>query len=247
MRRFWVRWTHSMRCVGWKCDGSWRLRAITSTTGGNGGSDVGRRVEKARRAQQLVPVQDAVQEVALPTAMWTPEEQKALVTRAYDGDKSVLPELRAMLDAHPEVVRAQGDLPRDAHLAMTHAVAGDDVGLPEVMARRAAQVRADLEGAHPSPLERLLCERVATCWLAVYLLDAATMLTISGQRPPARVLEHHERIKDSAQKRYLEACVALAKVRRLLQPSMQVNIAQAGAQQLNVSRELPLLGESAGK
>jgi hypothetical protein len=170
------------------------------------------------------------------------------MARAYGGDKSVLPELRAMLDAHPDVVRTHGNLPRDAHLAMTHAVAGDDVGLPEVMARRAAQVRADLEGEHPSPLERLLCERVATCWLAVYLLDAVSIVTTNGQRPSAKVVEHHEQMKDSAQKRYLEACLALAKVRRLLQPSVQVNIAQAGAQQLNVSRELPpLLRDRAGE
>lgn len=166
--------------------------------------------------------------------------------RAYSGDKSAAPELRAMLDAHPEVVRTAGDLPRDAHLAMTRAIVGADAGSPEVFARRAAQVRAELEGAHPSPLERLLCERIATCWLAVYLLDAATVTASNGQRPPARIIEHHERMKDSAQRRYLDACVALARVRRLLQPSLQVNIAQPGAQQLNVGREAlerPLLPE----
>lgn len=168
-------------------------------------------------------------------ATWTAEEQKALVARAYSGDKRALPELRAMLDAHPEVVQEEGNLPQHAHLAMATAVAGDDVGLPEVLARRAAQVRAELEGAHPSPLERLLCERVATCWLAVYLLDAVTMVSSNGQRPPAKMVEHHERMKESAQKRYLDACVALAKVRRLLRPSVQVNIAQEGAQQLNVT------------
>jgi hypothetical protein len=204
---------------------------------------VGRRVEKAEEARQLVPVRDAEQGVSSPSAAteaasWTIEEQNALVARANGGDKSVLPELRAMLDTHPEVARIKGDLPRDAHLAMTRAVAGDDVGLPEVLARRAAQVRADLEGEHPSPLERLLCERVATCWLAVYLLDAVTMVTSTGQRPTTNIIEHHERMKDSAQKRYLEACVALAKVRRLLAPiiAQQVNIATAGAQQLNVAQ-----------
>ncbi|HEU5349524.1 MAG TPA: hypothetical protein VFU63_13015 [Ktedonobacterales bacterium] len=153
-------------------------------------------------------------------------------------------ELRAMLDAHPEVVRTAGDLPRDAHLAMTRALVGSDVGSPELFARRAAQVRAELEGAHPSPLERLLCERIATCWLAVYLLDAATITTSNGQRAPARLLDHHERMRDSAQRRYLDACVALAKVRRLLRPSVQVNIAQAGAQQLNVANEVNEVNET---
>lgn len=140
-----------------------------------------------------------------------------------------------MLDAHPEAVCREGNLPRDAHLAMARAVAGKDLSLPEVMARRAAQIQAELEGAYASPLERLLCERVATCWLAVYLLDAATIVTADAQRPPWRIIAQHQRMRESAQRQYIDACLALARVRRLLRPPMQVNIAQAGAQQLNVA------------
>lgn len=167
---------------------------------------------------------------------WTVEEQRSLVERAYAGDKDIFPELRAMLDAHPEIARAEGDLVRTAHLTMITAVAGGDSTLIEMLSRRAMQIQTALEGQHPTALERLLCERIATCWLAVYLLDAASIKTADGQRPPESVIEQHERMKDITHKRYLEACTALARVRRLLAPviNQQINIAASGAHQLNI-------------
>lgn len=169
-------------------------------------------------------------------ATWTTEEQRALLERSYAGDKGALPELRAMLDAHPEVVRAEGDLAHIAHLNMITAVADGDNALVEMLARRAAQVQIELEGQHPTALEHLLCERIATCWLAVYLLDAARIRTSNGQRLPGDITEQHERMKDNAHKRYLAACATLAKVRRLLAPAInqQVNIAASGANQVNI-------------
>ena len=121
-----------------------------------------------------------------------------------------------MLDAHPEVVKAEGDLAHLAHLAMIEAVTREDRVLPEVLTRRVAQMQAELEGTRPTALESLLCERIATCWLAVYLLDAARIVTANGERPPEDIIEQHERMKQKAHKRYLEACLALAKVRHLL-------------------------------
>jgi hypothetical protein len=48
--------------------------------------------------------------------------------------------------------------------------------------------------------------------------------------------EHWEMLKSRAHRRYLDAILALAKVRRLLVPAIgQVNIAEAGAQQLNAA------------
>ncbi len=45
--------------------------------------------------------------------------------------------------------------------------------------------------------------------------------------------EYHQRTIDRAQKRYLAAIKALAQVRRLLTPAVQVNIAD---QQINLAR-----------
>jgi hypothetical protein len=179
----------------------------------NGGNNV----EESAKAQSLQSL------IVAPTTgpdltktAWTPTEQGALLTRAYTGDKAATRELRAMLDAHPEVVQAEGDLAHIAHLTMIAAVASSDIVLSEVLIRRVAQMQAELEGMRPTALESLLCERIATCWLAVYLLDAARIETANGERPPENVVEQHERMKQKAHKRYIEACLALAKVRHLL-------------------------------
>ena len=169
---------------------------------------------ESEKAQSLIIVPTIAS--ALTKSEWTAGEQQALIERVYKGDKAAIPELRAMLDAHPEVVQAEGDLAHLAHITMIAAVASSDIVLSEVLIRRVAQMQTELEGPHPTALESLLCERIATCWLAVYLLDAASIETANGERPPENIIEQHERMKQKAHKRYIEACLALAKVRRLL-------------------------------
>lgn len=142
-----------------------------------------------------------------------------------------------MLDHHPAAVRALSDVALVARRRMAHDVSPpDNLILEEALPRRAAEMQRELEGAHPSPLERLLCEHIATCWIAVSLLDAVSISTADGRPLPPASEEHHERMRSLAQRRYLAACESLAKVRRLLAPVMQqVNIAEAGAQQLNLA------------
>lgn len=171
-------------------------------------------MEDSEKALTLITAPTSVP--ALAKTEWTAGEQQALLKRAYRGDKAAIPELRAMLDAHIEVVRVEGDLAHIAHLAMIAAVASGDIVLSEVLPLRVAQMQAELEGTRPTALESLLCERIATCWLAVYLLDAARIPTANGERPPEDVIAQHERMKQNAHKRYIEACLALAKVRHLL-------------------------------
>jgi len=169
---------------------------------------------ESEKAQSLIVAPTARPD--LTKTAWTTTEQRALLTRAYTGDKAATHELRAMLDAHPEVVQTEGDLAHLAHITMIAAVANGDIVLSEVLIRRVAQMQTELEGMRPTALESLLCERIATCWLAVYLLDAASIETANGERPPENIIEQHERMKQKAHKRYIEACLALAKVRHLL-------------------------------
>ena len=171
-------------------------------------------MEDSEKALSLITAPTSVP--ALAKTEWTAGEQQALIERVYKGDKAAIPELRAMLDAHPEVVQAEGDLAHLAHITMIAAVASSDIVLSEVLIRRVVQMQTELEGPHPTALESLLCERIATCWLAVYLLDAARFETANGERPPEDVIMRHERMKQNTHKRYIEACLALAKVRHLL-------------------------------
>lgn len=171
-------------------------------------------------------------------ALWTGQERQAVLARAWRGeDASVMPELQAMLDAHPETVRRLADKALSPVRALT-SVSVSPANRPlfdEVFARRMAQMQAELEGSDPSPLERMLCQRVAVAWLALATLESADAGTADGTPLPIEWREHHDLMIARAHKRHLAACESLAKVRRLLRPLVaQVNVAQAGAQQLNV-------------
>ena len=82
----------------------------------------------------------------------------------------------------------------------------------------------------PTPIERLLVDRIVLCWLHLHYAEALyaqNMLQLSLMQH-----EFYQRRLSMAQRRYLSAITALAQVRRLQVPNVQVNIAE---QQLNVA------------
>lgn len=96
-------------------------------------------------------------------------EVEPMLNRAQAGDISVLPELRAWLDGHPEVWQRAGDLALHAQEKLLTLVAGQDLFAWESIRRKLEQIRIDL--APSSPLEKLLADRIALCWLAVHFAD----------------------------------------------------------------------------
>src|SRR5262245_2362601 len=92
------------------------------------------------------------------------EELRRVVERARQGDASVLPELRRLLDGNAELWRRVGDLARHAEEGLIGLAAGDNLLLRESVQRKVAELKAEL--APNSPLERLLVERITACWVA---------------------------------------------------------------------------------
>ncbi len=92
---------------------------------------------------------------------------------------------------------------------------------------------------HPTPLERTLCERIASCWLDVQLAD----LVFAAKRKAGMSFaadDYYQRRQDRAHARFLAAVQALARVRRLLAPVVaQVNIAHPGEQEVNLAAPGP--------
>jgi hypothetical protein len=150
--------------------------------------------------------------------------------RAAKGDESCLPAIRELFDseAGPRLVEALGAPPGWALASLLDLAAGKDLVVREAAMRSMATVRADLEGPDPTPLERLLAERAAYCWMIVYVHEDASArardLTI-------RQAEHLQNKIDRAHRRFLSAVKALATVRKLGVPAIQVNIAR---RQVNV-------------
>jgi hypothetical protein len=145
------------------------------------------------------------------------ERLERLVKRAEQNDESALPELRAALDANPWVWQRYGDLALQSQAAWLQLIAGQNLMLRESVERKAAQMRAELAGPGPSPLERLLVERVVACWLQTQYAD-----TIYAQTQEASPAQHNALLKRQAgaQHRYLQAIKILATVRKLLKPAV---------------------------
>lgn len=196
---------------------------------GNGGGDV--------KAGSKVGGKTSNGEVAAPKTAWTLEEIDRLTQEAQVGDVRAMVELRRAMAAVPGLAEELSDMARFARSKMLEATFGKDyLLLRETVQQRAQQMRRELEMERPQPpstLERMLIERIVTCWVEVYLVNVVA--TANGMT--LTKAEFYDQRHDRAHRRYLSALTALARVRRLLALGplvAQVNIAQAGAQQMNM-------------
>jgi hypothetical protein len=148
-----------------------------------------------------------------PTDPTEPDDLDRLLDRARRGDSGALPELRAALDGRPELWRRAGDLVAHVERAWIGLVAGPDAFLAEALDRRLHDLKAELSGGRvPSPLERLLVDRVAATWLQVAHADASAAKGDVTVRQAAFALKR----QGEAHRRHLTAIGALATLRRLL-------------------------------
>jgi hypothetical protein len=154
-----------------------------------------------------------------------------LLDRAQKGDTSTLPAVREMLQTPTVVDAFGGNLAQQAELSLVNAAAGDNLVFREALTRKLELIRAELAGPSPTPLERLLVDRIVTCWLQ--LSDADVRAAQAKDLSPAWA-EFYQRRMDRAHRRYLSAIKTLATVRRLALPVLigQVNIA---SKQVNVA------------
>jgi hypothetical protein len=113
---------------------------------------------------------------------------------------------------------------KTARESLVRMLSGDNLLVQEAHARKCAALTQELAGPQPSPLERLLVERIVLCWLHLYSAEA--LYAQRRQNLSLRQAEFHEQRLSKAQARYLAAIRTLAQVRRLGVPAVQVNIGQ---------------------
>lgn len=158
------------------------------------------------------------------------DKQEALNTLvALNGqvlNGSDLAEVRATLQAHPELWRAAGDLTvRVRNLALApfecNSVAKESIviGLE--------QLRTELGFDSASVVERLLIDQIVTAHL--FLSTTALQLSRAGSRNEGL---SWERRLQMAHSRLVRSIEALVQIRRLNLPALQVNIAE---RQINVA------------
>jgi hypothetical protein len=142
-------------------------------------------------------------------------EVRDLLLRADQGDQTVLPALRRLLDKHPELWRQFGDLAQQARSALLTWAAGKSLVVAESVRRRLKELHAELAGPAPAPLEKLLVERVVQCWAQCQLAD---LDAVHKEGAGVFLAGHALRRQTAAHHRYLAAIRQLAVVRKLLKP-----------------------------
>ncbi len=155
----------------------------------------------------------------------------ALLPGANDGDRCALAELREVLDSNPELWKALGDLAAVSEQTLVRALSGANTVQRDAVLRRVRALRRELTGPAPTPLERLLVDRVALGWLGLTAVEGAYHRALKGGLDRSDDEFHQKRV-ERAQRRYLAAIKALATVRRLGVPALQVNVAD---KQVNVA------------
>ena len=166
-------------------------------------------------------------ELPEPPDLLTDEERRKLpklLQKAQAGDAKALDEVRPLLDrAH--LWDFVGDLSSRVQETWLEAMTGTNKLVREAYERKADDLRRELLVSGDSPLERLLADRIVATWIQVCHADmaCAVMLKDDDGYSFRAAAFHHDR-QDRANARHLKAIRALASVRRLLAPTVQVNI-----------------------
>lgn len=119
-------------------------------------------------------------------------------------------------------------------VALTTSAEHVGEGLPMLWREQLRDMRAALGYDAAPPLERPMVEHVCLCWLRLALAELYYSGALSANNT-FKAIEHMERRLTVTQKRFNRACEALAKVRRMKLPALQVNVAAEGGRQINVA------------
>lgn len=164
------------------------------------------------------------------------EQFADVVSRAYKTDKPAKEDLqfiRKALSKNPILSKAVFGLVESVQDLMIKNMTGmkpAEIALEEYT----LSVRQEM-GYNAAPImEKLLIENIVTCWLRVYWIEGQLSMFM-GRQIRFVEIEFWERRLSMAQRRYLQACETLAKVRKMKIPNFQLNI---GDKQVNVAGDL---------
>ena len=103
-----------------------------------------------------------------------------LLQRAENGDRTALTQVRKILDLAPGIWEETGDIAGHAINSLVRVAASDNLLLKDSLERKLAALKDELAGQTPTPLERLLAERIAAYWLQVHFADAMCTQNTKG-------------------------------------------------------------------
>ena len=148
------------------------------------------------------------------------ERLRALSKAAEGGDIVARQELRrAVARSSPEVIAEASDVARRAERMLVKTISAGEPLMQETLEARLDHLRGEIAGKRPTPLERLLAERVVAGWLLVEVLEALIAMQYQRDIKSPRVgpdyILQMSKILESATRRHLAAIQAFARVQRL--------------------------------
>jgi hypothetical protein len=150
---------------------------------------------------------------------------RELTEKAEDGDEEAALDIRKILDSSPDLAwRFINGPAKVAESAMIAEIIREgDLASKEFLKHQLESMRIEVAGENPSPLERLLAERVVATWFQVQLFEG---LYASGMKSGTlKQDDHRQKRLHRAHQRHLSAVRTLAQVRKL-GPAVQINIAE---------------------
>jgi hypothetical protein len=160
-------------------------------------------------------------------------------TNRKDPDSKDVVELRKLLNTIPDLWRVAGDFADRARAQLIQRISGTPL-IEESLKAGTTQICRNLGYDSAPEIERLLIEQVVLCWVRLNLLESR--YTSFREQHTLTIAQAHflERRLNYAQRRYLRACETLARVRKIVRrtPALQINIATAGGQQVNVAGDV---------
>jgi len=181
-----------------------------------------------------------------------PPALEDVVHRARRGDKSVLPELKKALDEHPDFVEAFGNVVEHARQLQLDLIGGPDLLLKESIRRKQHQLRAELLGECPNPLDRLLVDRICLDTLAVNQAEVELDQKKLAPGVSGASLKSSTQRLDSAHRRLMQSIKTLALARKLLRPTpstldlLRRSPAPKSERTLSIKRDVVPVAEAEG-
>lgn len=145
------------------------------------------------------------------------DRREEIVRRVTKNDENAVPEFRELLKQVPTLIDIVGSLAEIAERTLVKAITGGQLFFSETLTAKLDAMRAELAGPQPSPIERLLVERVVACWLQVYHADAQAAEFTEGTFTEGNYMQRRQ---NRAHRRFLSAVKTLATVRRLAVPTL---------------------------
>ncbi len=171
------------------------------------------------------PDLSAMTKEELDTRRDTVGRLKDLFKKAEKGNREAVPDIREILRESPDLAWQFVDFATLAERRFIENVTKDkDLASREAMEFQLAAMREEIAGENPSPLERLLAERIVLTWLQIQLFEGLYASSMYKSMTIDQGNYHQKRL-DHAHRRHLSAIRTLAQIRKL-GPAVQINIAE---------------------